>query len=78
MKWESEAEYSSPPSLTPAGEINDNPGVHPWLLQFKRDMQIVLDHPEAEDFACAWSGDIHELLWDTDVNCFSLHLILVP
>jgi len=72
MKWENEAEHATPCSITPAGDINDNPGVHPWLAQFKRDVKIVMDHPEAEDFACAWSGDIHELLWDTDVNCYFL------
>ncbi|CAK0846868.1 unnamed protein product [Prorocentrum cordatum] len=72
VKWELEAEFSCPPSLTPAGDVNDRPGLHPWLLQFKKDMQIVLGHPEAEDFARAWSGEIDELMLDPVVNSYFL------
>ena len=68
MKWELDAEYACPPALTPSGEINDHPGIHPWAVQLKRDLQIVVDHPEAESFATYWCGDIHELIWDREVT----------
>eukprot|EP00959_Pyramimonas_sp_CCMP1952_P368318 7715239-Pyramimonas_sp.AAC.1 len=68
MKREEEAECACPPVLTLAGDIYDNPGIHPWAAQFKRDLQIVVGHPEAESFAPAWSGGIRELIWDPEVT----------
>ncbi|CAK0909531.1 unnamed protein product, partial [Prorocentrum cordatum] len=70
MKREFEAKLACPIAFAPSGELNDNPGTHPWPAQLERDTQIVLGPLEAEDFAEAWSGDIHELLWGTDVNCY--------
>eukprot|EP00959_Pyramimonas_sp_CCMP1952_P418811 8773394-Pyramimonas_sp.AAC.1 len=63
-----EAECACPPALAPSGETNDHPGIHPWTAQLKRDLQIVVGHPEAESFAAYWGGGVYELIWDREVT----------